>query len=96
MTLEEYESHEDREFRGQNALDDMKLKLISAEYNLRRISSLRRISDRDISNGDFPYLKNLQESARDYVHHFRDVAIKCGADVSGMPKKIKIPVELRN
>ena len=76
MTIARYESDEAREFRGQNAVDDMHLCLSSLNVSL----ILRSQSDEEI--------------AQDYAH-YRDVAIKYGADISGYPRRIKIPTKAK-
>ncbi len=83
MVLEDYDSREAMRFRGQNALDVM-------------ISNLRLVNERvqKISSGHNykGYFLDILGACKDYMH-FRDVAVKYGADVSQLPKTIKIPQE---
>jgi len=82
MVLEKYTGKEAPKFLGQNALDDMKMcKLI--------VDLAKRESSTEEFKMEKRYLNKLLQAAQDYTH-YRDVAIRFGEDVSGLPKKLNV------
>jgi len=81
--LEDYDSRGVMRFRGQNALDGMTFNLRIVKERVQKISSGHNYEG---------YFLDILGACKDYIR-FRDVAIKYGADVSQLPKTIKIPQE---
>jgi len=84
MVLEKYDSGQIDKFREQNALDGMSICLVKMDVLERRVREGFESYDNKST------IFEVERTITDYVH-FRDVAIARGADVSNLPKRIKIP-----
>ncbi len=81
MVLEKYDSKEAMEFRGQNAVDGMHGCRLLVERYVKKLT---------IGEINYNMSEELIKAMDDYVH-YRDVAIKYGVDVSGLPRRIRLP-----
>ncbi|MBU2104428.1 MAG: hypothetical protein KKF67_01490 [Nanoarchaeota archaeon] len=81
MVLDEYISGDSPEFEKQNAIECMMLCKGSLDLIKTRVTKWKLSLNH--------YLNDIKNITKDYTH-YRDVAVRFGADVSGLPRRLNL------